>query len=124
MYAKRAANAFLRDGCGVVHVHQFSQFAPIIRSANPQAKIVLHMHSDWLIQLDRKMIAERLRVTDAIVGCSEYVTNNIRTAFPEYANRCVTVFNGVDVENINVAGERARNRRPLAGGLLRRTCIS
>jgi spore coat protein SA len=113
MYAKRAANAFLRDGCGVVHVHQFSQFAPIIRSANPQAKIVLHMHSDWLIQLDRKMIAERLRVTDAIVGCSEYVTNNIRTAFPEYANRCVTVFNGVDVENINVAGERARNRRPL-----------
>jgi glycosyltransferase involved in cell wall biosynthesis len=73
-------------------------------------KIVLHMHSDWLVQLDREVIDRRLRQTDAIVGCSEYVTSNIRTAFPQYADRCATIFNGVDVEKITADGERPEDR--------------
>lgn len=110
VYVKRAANAFLREACDVVHVHQFSQFVPVIRAANPQAKIVLHMHSDWLVQTDYKIINERLRQADAIVGCSEYVINNIRRAFPQYSQRCATVFNGVDVEKITVSTGRSPSR--------------
>ena len=111
VYAGRAANAFQREGCSVVHVHNFSQFVPIIRSVSRRTKIVLHMHCDWLVQLDRQVINGRLRQADAIVGCSEYVTSNIRTAFPQYADRCATVFNGVDVEKITVSTGRSRDRR-------------
>ena len=50
IYAKRAAKAFRDEGCDVVHIHQYSQFVPIIRAGHPRAKIVLHMHSDWLVQ--------------------------------------------------------------------------
>jgi spore coat protein SA len=94
-----------------VHVHNFSQFVPIIRSVSRRTKIVLHMHCDWLVQLDRQVINGRLRQVDAVVGCSEYVTRNIRTAFPQYADRCATVFNGVDVEKITVRTGRPRDRR-------------
>jgi spore coat protein SA len=111
VYARRAANAFQREGCGVVHVHNFSQFVPIIRSADQRTKIVLYMCSNWLVQLDREVINGRLRQTDAIVGCSEYVTSNIRTAFPQYADRCATVFPGVDLEKISVSARRPQDRR-------------
>jgi hypothetical protein len=52
MYIKRAAKALSAAGCDVIHVRQYSPWVPVIRSANPHAKIVLHMHSDWLVQLE------------------------------------------------------------------------
>jgi glycosyltransferase involved in cell wall biosynthesis len=69
------------------------------------------MHCDWLVQLDREVINGRLRQADAIIGCSEYVTSNIQTAFPQYADRCATVFNGVDLEKVTVSTGRLRDRR-------------
>jgi spore coat protein SA len=105
-YAKRAAKTLSAERCDVVHVHNFSQWVPVIRSACPQAKIVLHMHADWLIQLDRDQIARRLKLSNVIVGCSDYVTRNIQRRFPEYVERCVTVYNGVDLNSITPGAER------------------
>jgi glycosyltransferase involved in cell wall biosynthesis len=111
IYAKRAARSFCDQGCDVIHVHQFCQFLPTLRAANPKAKIVLHMHSDWLIQIDRAIVEQRIRMADAIIGCSDYVVNNIRAAFPEHAERCSTVFNGVDVDRVTPNNGRAKDRR-------------
>jgi glycosyltransferase involved in cell wall biosynthesis len=58
------------------------------------------MHADWLLQFDRKLIAKRLALADAIIGVSDYVTRGIRRVFPEFAHRCFTVFNGCDVAQI------------------------
>jgi glycosyltransferase involved in cell wall biosynthesis len=55
------------------------------------------MNCEWLTQLDCEMIESRLREVDLIIGCSEYVTEKIRCRFPQFANRCQTVYNGVDV---------------------------
>jgi len=55
------------------------------------------MHCEWLIQLDRRLMARRLRHADAILGVSDHITEPIRRRFPEYADRCQTVYNGVDV---------------------------
>lgn len=57
------------------------------------------MHCDWLVELDRSMIKQRLDLADLIVGCSEYITEKIRRHFPEYAHRCQTIYNGVDIEH-------------------------
>jgi len=81
----------------VIHIHNFSQFVPVIRAFNPDAKIVLHMHCEWLTQLDRKMIGKRLRHVDLVIGCSEYITKKVRQRFPNYADRCQTVYNGADL---------------------------
>ncbi len=96
VYAVSAARTFRAEACDLVHIHNFSQFVPIVRRLNPQAKIVLHMNCDWLAELDREMIDRRLKYADAILGCSEHVTQKIRARFPNYADRCMTVFNGVD----------------------------
>jgi spore coat protein SA len=97
-YVLQVARDLKREKCDIVHLHNFSQFVPIIRAFNPKIKIVLHMHCEWLTQLDRTMIENRLREVDLIIGCSEYITEKIRLVFPQFAERCQTVYNGVDAD--------------------------
>jgi glycosyltransferase involved in cell wall biosynthesis len=96
IYAAKAAREFRAHRCDVVHIHNFSQFVPVVRRIHPSSKIVLHMNCEWLTQFDFKMIDGRLRYADAIFGCSDDVTDQIRKRFPHYASRCATVYNGVD----------------------------
>jgi len=84
--------------CDVVHILNLSQFAPIIRALNPKAKIILHMHAEWLTRLDPSSIRRRLRSVDRVISCSDFVTDQIRLAFPEFAGRCATIYNGVEVD--------------------------
>ena len=95
-YALQVAKELRAEKCDIVHLHNFSQFVPIIRAFNPKIKIVLHMHCEWLTQLDRAMIESRLREVDLVIGCSEYITEKIRRRFPQFAKRCQTIYNGVD----------------------------
>ncbi len=104
-YAWKIARAVRRLGCDVIHVQNFSNFVPVLRRYNPRARIVLHMHCEWLSQLDPDLIAPRLTQTDAIVGCSDYVVGRIRRRFPEHAEKCHTVPNGVDSARFEAAGE-------------------
>lgn len=88
-----------REHWDMVHILNFSQLVPLVRWMCPKAKIVLHMHCEWLTQLDRAVIARRLEDVDLIIGCSEYVTNKIRSAFPRFSARCRTIWNGVDAKH-------------------------
>ncbi|MBF2003306.1 MAG: glycosyltransferase family 4 protein [Synechococcales cyanobacterium M58_A2018_015] len=96
LYALQVALDLQRQQCDIVHIHTYSQMVPIIRALNPAIKIVLHMHCEWLTQSDDAMMAERLRQTDLIIGCSRHITGKIQQRFPELAARCRTVYNGVD----------------------------
>ncbi len=96
----------------IIHVFNYSQALPILRRLTG-AKLVLHMHCEWLAQLDARMIDRRLRHADLIVGCSEYMTDQIRERFPQHASRCTTIYNGVDVG----AGRPDNGPRP--GGSIR-----
>lgn len=95
-YAWQAAAALRRDPADVIHIHNFSQLVPTFRAFNPRAKIVLHMHCDWLSQLDARIVTPRLRMVDQVLGCSESVTGQIQERFPQYAGHCATLPNGVD----------------------------
>ena len=107
-YAWQVARDVRAEGCDVVHLSNFSQFAPVIRALNPRVKIVLHMHCEWLSLLDRGMIERRLRAIDLIVGCSEYIAEKIRRRFPQFADRCQVIPNGVDVASFTgTNGHRA-----------------
>jgi glycosyltransferase involved in cell wall biosynthesis len=97
-YALQVARDLQKQQPDIVHIHNFSQFVPVIRALNPKARIVLHMNCEWLTQLDRSMVEERLGETDMILGCSEYITEKIRRCFPQFAGRCHTLFNGVDLD--------------------------
>ncbi len=98
-YALKVAKDLRVEKCDLVHIHQFSQFVPIIRAFNPKIKIVLHMHGEWLTQIDHKMIEKRIRKANLVFGCSEYITEGIRRTFPQFAKSCKTIINGVDVHH-------------------------
>ena len=108
-YILQVALDLKRRQCDIVHITNFSQFVPIIRAFNPCIKIVLHMQCEWLTQLDKGMIEERLAKTDMIIGCSEYITSGIRKHFPQFVDRCKTVFNGADVERFVVQNKSKNN---------------
>lgn len=81
-YAREVAKRIRMLRSDVVHVMNYSQFVPVIRRYNPTVRIALHMHCDWLTQFTRAIIEPRLRQTDLIIGCSEYITKTISDAFP------------------------------------------
>jgi glycosyltransferase involved in cell wall biosynthesis len=84
------------QGVDVIHVHNFTQYIPVIRALYPRAKIVLHMHSEWLSSLDYQKMKERAEKADLILGSSDYITGLIRQRYPQLGQRCKTVHNGVD----------------------------
>jgi len=104
-YIRGVAKDIRARDCDVVHISNFSQFVPVIRRAQPRAKIVLHMQCEWLIQLDEKTIARRLQHCDLISGCSRFITDGIRERFPQHADKCFTLYNGVNLESFS-PGER------------------
>jgi glycosyltransferase involved in cell wall biosynthesis len=106
-YGQRIATDLQSIGAEIVHVQNFSQFIPWIKRRNPRAKVVLHMHADWLVELDRRWLQPRLAATDAIVCCSGYYANGIRVAWPEFAGRVHVVYNGAAPEELTEIGERS-----------------
>jgi glycosyltransferase involved in cell wall biosynthesis len=110
-FALAVAAEVRRRRCDVVHIQGMSQFVPIVRALNPAAAIVLHAHMEWLTQLDRDMIARRLRHANLILGCSEFIAGRIRAAFPQFASRCRAVYNGVDLDLFAPGPEPGSNHR-------------
>jgi glycosyltransferase involved in cell wall biosynthesis len=105
----QVAEDLQRQHPDVVHLHNFSQFIPFIRKACPDAKIVIHMHCEWLNRLDPAVIGPRLAQVDMVVGVSEYITNLVRVAFPAYAHKCQTVYNGVDIDKFHPSSRASEN---------------
>jgi glycosyltransferase involved in cell wall biosynthesis len=96
-YLMRASIVLRRYGCDIIHIFNLSQFVPMIARLNPQAKIVLNMQCDWLAGLEHAIINKRLKYVDGIVGCANCITDDIRDRFAHCADRCVTIYNGADL---------------------------
>lgn len=105
-YIRQIARMLREDQPSIVHLFNYTQFIPVIRALNPTSKLVLHMHCEWLSQLEYTMIDRRLHQVDAILGCSDYVTEKVQNRFPHHADRCWTIYNGVDFEYFQTSSSR------------------
>lgn len=97
-YAGQVALRARRFGAEVIHIHNFTQFVPTVRTLNPTARIVLHMNCEWASQHDFEVMDERLAATDLVLGSSDYITDRIARRFSHHAGKCATMYNGVDVD--------------------------
>ena len=95
-FAARVSREVARHDADVIHVHNLSHFVPVLREHNPAARILLHMHCEWLTQLPPGVVRERIRLADGIVGCSGYIARGVAERYPELAGRTGTLHNGVD----------------------------
>jgi glycosyltransferase involved in cell wall biosynthesis len=83
-----------REKPDIVVFFNFSQFVPIVKFFNQKIKTVLIMQCDWLIELESTEVNRRLKNTDAILGCSNYIVQGIQRKFPQYQTNCYTLYNG------------------------------
>lgn len=95
-YASAVARDLRRSPCDVVHVHNFAQCARVIRLFNPKSRTVLHMHCDWLAQLDRRLVQRSLKHVDLVLGVSRFITDHAKACFPDAPTQFKTLYNGVD----------------------------
>src|SRR5262249_10745691 len=91
--------------CDVIHVQHCSQYLPVIRAFNPNARIVLQLHAEWFSQNRPAILRKRLRHVDLVTTVSDYLTKKTSEQFPMIAARCRTSYNGID------AAEFSRQRR-------------
>jgi len=98
IFVLRVALDIRRQRCDIVHLYIFAQYAPIIRALNGRVKIVLHMHDHSQWQRDINTTLKHLQCCDAIVGCSEFITQRVRMRFPEVADRCHAIVNAVNLD--------------------------
>jgi glycosyltransferase involved in cell wall biosynthesis len=98
IYALQIARDVKKNKTDIVHIHNYSQFVTVIRFFNPNVKIFLHMHCEWLTQFDKTLISKRLAKADVILGCSSYITSKVKSIFNSYSNKCFTLDNGVDID--------------------------
>ncbi len=97
-YALQIARDLKKHPCDVVHIHNLSQFAPIIRALNPDCKIVLHTHCEWLNQLNHKTLEQRLGAVDCVLSPSQYISAQVQRRFLQFSERCQVIANGVDAD--------------------------
>jgi glycosyltransferase involved in cell wall biosynthesis len=102
----------------VVHIFNLAQYAMIIRRYASNVKIILHIQGHSLNQLRHSTIESQLRDVDLIVGCSDYITNQARKRFPQLAERCHTVYNGVDLQRFTLPKREKKPIRPKTNRIL------
>jgi hypothetical protein len=95
---------------------------PIIRTFNPKAKIVLHIHAEWFSQCNLELIERRLRSLDLLFTVSDYVTRKTQRDVPALAERCETMYDGIDKREFDrekdyEAGRRTQKRLLYIGGV-------
>ncbi len=79
----------------VIHVQNLPLHLPMIRRALPQTAIVLHMHCDWLAQLDHGAMQRAVACADIVIGCSQHVVDTAQARHGESGARFAVLPNGV-----------------------------
>ena len=58
--------------------------------------MVLQLHAEWFSQNRPAVLDQRLRPVDLVTTVSDYVAEETRRQFPMIADRCRTMYNGID----------------------------
>ena len=95
-FARQVAQDLRLQACDVIHVQHCSQYLPVIRAHNPSARIVLQLHAEWFSQNRPASLEKHLGYVDLVTTVSDHITKKTRQQFPMIADRCQTVYNGVD----------------------------
>jgi glycosyltransferase involved in cell wall biosynthesis len=122
-FGRQVAEDLATRDVDVIHVQHCSQYVPEIRRLNPNAKIVLHIHTEWFSQSNFSTIARRLKGLDLLLTVSDYVTAKTKEHFPQYADRTETLYNGIGMDEFGpekdyaAASRRTTKRILFAGGI-------
>jgi glycosyltransferase involved in cell wall biosynthesis len=122
-YGLQVARDLSKEKFDVIHIQHSSQYIPIIRKLNPEAKIVLHLHAEWFSQCKPAQLLRRLKGLDMLTTVSDYATDQVSRLLPNLALPCITHYNGFDPAEFSrerdyaAVAQRAEKRILFAGGV-------
>jgi glycosyltransferase involved in cell wall biosynthesis len=121
-FGRDVAIALQQQQCDVIHLQHCAPYIPSIRARNPRSKIVLHLHAKWLSQHNFARLEHWLRHVDLVTTVSHYLTERTKRDFPTIADRCETIYNGIDAQefarNRDYDATRSLEKRILYAGLV------
>ncbi|MGC2400777.1 MAG: glycosyltransferase family 4 protein [Acidobacteriaceae bacterium] len=94
-YGRQVAMDLQEQQCDIIHIQHCSQYVPLIRAMNPQARIVLQIHAEWFSQSSYQQLARRLEDVDLLLTVSDHITRKCQKDFPAVADRCETMYYGI-----------------------------
>ncbi|MGF1665032.1 MAG: glycosyltransferase [Acidimicrobiia bacterium] len=109
-YAVQVAWNVRRFHPDVIHIQNQFAFARVLRRLNPSTPIVLHMHGDWLSELDAGFVAPAIAAADQVLTCSDYLGTRADRVWAGPSWRRATVPNGVDESWLDA--DRAESATP------------
>ncbi len=113
-YGRQVARDIAKEKCDVIHLQHCSQYIPVMRAHNPNAKIVLHLHGEWFSQTNPAALTDRLEQIDLLTTVGNHITEKTRRMFPRFADRCQTTYNGIDPREFERERDyEAQRKRPL-----------
>jgi glycosyltransferase involved in cell wall biosynthesis len=110
-FGRKVAADLAKQKWDVIHVQHCTQYVPAIRRLNPDAKVVLHIHAEWFSQSNFALLARRIRGLDLLLTVSNYVTEKTKLHFPAFADRCETLYNGMDLKEFDREKDYAAARK-------------
>ena len=110
-FGRQVAEDLAKQPWDIIHVQHCTQYVQEIRRLNPKAKVVLHIHTEWFSQSNFAVIARRLRGLDLLLTVSDYVTDKTKVHFPQFADRCETLYNGIGMDEFDREKDYASARR-------------
>jgi glycosyltransferase involved in cell wall biosynthesis len=103
-YGLSIARALRSEQPDIVQIQSATQLIPLFHSAVPRARLVLHVHDEFLALLPERIIKARLKHVSVVVTCSDFVTRRLRDRLPWLAPYIHTVGNGVDIGSFRPPG--------------------
>jgi glycosyltransferase involved in cell wall biosynthesis len=98
LYDAEVAIDLWRHDLDIVHIFIHDGMVPLIRRLNRNIRIIVHVHDHSQCQRDHTDVTRTLDQADLIVGCSAFITQQLRATFPEIADRCIAIPNAINVE--------------------------
>jgi glycosyltransferase involved in cell wall biosynthesis len=97
-YIAAVALKIRKEKIDTVLVLVFPQFVSVLRFFNKNVKIILLMQTDWLVELDTEETKRIIEKTDIVLGCSQYITKGVQKKFPQFEEKCFTLYNASNYE--------------------------
>jgi len=87
----------------IVHIHNNLFCTSSIKKMYPRAKIILHMHNDFLFEHKylTRQYKEVIDATDKIITVSNYVKKRIYDYYPVSENKIIVIHNGVSTKEFH-----------------------
>ena len=92
----------------IIHVRSRPWFLPILRKyLGKGIKIIEHNHNNYFMEMGRREVKGYLDLMDAFAGPSRFTVNaEVLSRFPEEANRCFVIYNGVNIDKFRPKWEK------------------